>query len=111
MRRVLLVEVVEAAREAGLSGERRLPGRVDDTCRRRTFASFFQKPNVYAARIVGVMSYAALTFAFVMPVCSRPVAPSTFAGAPSLFCSAKPPVVPVGNVALVTYASGWLLLF
>ena len=42
---------------------------------------------------------------------ASPFAPSTFAGAPSLFCSAKPPVVPVGNVALVTYASGWLWLF
>jgi hypothetical protein len=73
--------------------------------------SFRQRPIVYDARSVFVMSYAALILPFVMCVLSRPLAPSTFAGASSLFRSGTAPVVPEGTDALVMYVSGWLLLF
>ena len=49
--------------------------------------------------------------AFAMSVFSRPLAPSTFAGSPSLFFSVNAPVVLAGLAAAVTYVSGWLLLF
>ena len=64
--------------------------------------SFRQRPKVYDACSVGVMSYAALILPFVMWVFSRPLAPSTLAGALSLFFSGTAPVVPDGIVALVT---------
>ena len=51
------------------------------------FPSLRQSPNVYDARSVGVMSYAALILPFVMWVFSSPLAPSTFAGAFSLLLS------------------------
>ena len=63
--------------------------------RRRAPEAFVVITGCYAqlkpqeiARIDGVRSYASLSFPFVMPVFSRPLAPSTFAGAPSLLASA-----------------------
>ncbi len=65
------------------------------------FPSFRHSPIVYVARSVGVMSYAVLTLPLIMCVFSSPLAPSTFAGASSLFFSGNAPVVPFGMLALV----------